>query len=72
MKAKRVIIHPKYNRKRLNFDHCLVETERIPLDRRVNGRLVAQPIEMGESGDNIVEKPCRAVGWGRTESGMQV
>jgi len=71
VKAKRVIIHPKYNRKRLNFDHCLVETERIPLDRRVNGRLVAQPIEMGESGDNIVEKPCRAVGWGRTESGMQ-
>ena len=67
MKAKRVMIHPKYNRMRLNFDHCLVETEEIPLD----GRL-AQAIDLGEKGDQITDEPCQAVGWGKTESGKQV
>jgi len=66
VKAKRVIIHPKYNRRRLDFDHCLVETEEISLD----GRL-AQAIDLGEKGDQITDEPCQAVGWGKTESGKQ-
>merc|ERR1712227_664734 len=60
-----VKIHPKYNSRNYINDACLLRTEKMNFDEKVG------QITLGHPYDNIHDKSCIALGWGKTEKGHQ-